>query len=429
MSSGTAGGTINRAGRAVVSGLGVVSPIGLGCSAFAAGLRRGESGVGPLGFDHELMRSSVAARCDGFDPCSVLPAAEAARLPRLVPMALAACREALGRVGPVEGEGARRFGLVLGTGAGGIDFTLDQAHTAYADRQRPSLWTITNATHGNLAGELSIALGLKGPSWCVSTGCGSSSDAIGQGLMLLRSGMCDRVLVCGADAHIRWETLVGMELLRVISTRDWRGDAVGSATASRPFDATRDGFVLGEGAWAMVLSRPGLDDDAGLGEVLGYSATCDAFHRVRPEPDMAESARAMRGAIEDAGVSPESVRVIQYHGTATAVNDVAETKAVRLAFGEHAERLMGSSVKSQIGHPQGASGAAGVAAVIASLGGLDGGEPFVPPTINLREAGDGCDLDYTPLDARPIDRGEAGTVALVNCLAFGAKNSALVIRV
>ncbi|MEN1706137.1 MAG: beta-ketoacyl-[acyl-carrier-protein] synthase family protein [Planctomycetota bacterium] len=412
---------------ACVTGLGAVTPVGVGIGAFARGLRAGASGVRLLGFEHELMRSSVAAVCEGFDPSGVMSEAELGRVPRCVPMALSACREAVAMAGldRLEGSVSQRFGLVLGTGAGGIDFTLDQAHTAYADRKRPSLWTITNATHGNLAGELSIALGLRGPSWCVSTGCGSSSDAIGQGLMLIRSGMCDRVVVCGADAHVRWETLVGMELLKVISTRDWRGDAEGAATASRPFDATRDGFVLGEGAWALVLSRPGLDDDARVADVAGYGATCDAYHRVRPEPSMEESARAMKDAVADAGLRMEDVCVIQYHGTATAVNDVAETRAVRLAFGAHAERLAGSSVKSQIGHPQGASGAAGVVATLCGLAGLDGGEPFVPPTINLREAGEGCDLDYTPNEARAVD---GGRVALVNCLAFGAKNSALVVR-
>lgn len=414
-------------GGVAVSGMGAVSPIGIGLEAFAAGLRSGASGIGLLAFEHPLMRSSVAAMCDGFDAEGVMSRAEADRLPRMVPMALAAAREAMNRAGlaGLDASASDRVGLVLGTGAGGIDFTLDQARTAYVEGRRPSLWTITNATHGNLAGELSIALGLRGPSWCVSTGCGSSSDAIGQGLMLIRAGMCDRVVVVGADAHIRYETLVGMELLKVISTRDWRGDAAGAATASRPFDASRDGFVLGEGAWALVLSRPGLDDDASLGEVLGYAATCDAYHRVRPEPEMTESARAMRDAVADAGLVLRDIDVMHYHGTATEVNDVAETRAVRLAFGEDADGLAGFSVKSQIGHPQGASGAASVVSTLAALGGLDGGPPFVPGTINLESAGVGCDLDYTPGASRALD---SGRVAMVNCLAFGAKNSALVVR-
>ncbi|MEO1512737.1 MAG: beta-ketoacyl synthase N-terminal-like domain-containing protein, partial [Planctomycetota bacterium] len=186
-----------RGRHGAITGLGAVTPIGVGIDAFREALRAGRSGVRLHGIEHPMLRGTVAAPCDGFDASSVLERADLERLPRLVPMALAAAREAMAHAG-LDASGddrARRVGLILGTGAGGIDFTLDQAGLAYSDR-RPSLWTITNATHGNLAGELSIALGLRGPSWCVSTGCGSSSDAIGQGLMLIRSGMCDRVVVC-----------------------------------------------------------------------------------------------------------------------------------------------------------------------------------------------------------------------------------------
>ena len=365
--------------------------------------------------------------------------ADVRRLPRLVPMALAAAREAAaGLVGSgdasIDVERSRKIGVVLGTGAGGIDFTLDQADVAYGPSagpaRQPSLWTITNATHGNLAGELSIRLGLRGPSWCMSTGCASSSDAIGMAMETLRSdrpGAPEAMVVIGADAHVRWETLLGMELLKVISTRRCE-TAEQAAAVSRPFDAGRDGFILAEGAWAVVLEREALARERGarvLGEAMGYGATCDAFHRVRPEPDMAESARAMRMAVEDAGLSHRDVELIHYHGTSTQVNDEAETRAVKLAFGDHAPRLRGTSVKSMIGHPQGACGAAAVVATLGALAGLDGGAPFVPPTINLRERDPACDLEYTA-SAAAAARGDE--VALVNCLAFGAKNSALVVR-
>jgi 3-oxoacyl-[acyl-carrier-protein] synthase II len=320
--------------------------------------------------------------------------------------------------------------VVLGTGAGGIDFTLDQ-YAAFAAGGRASLWTITNATHGNLAGELSINLGLKGPSLCVSTGCASASDAVGLALEMLRSdrpGAPEVMVVVGADAHVRWETLSSMEMLRVISTRDWRGDPTGAATASRPFDRTRDGFVLGEGAWAVVMEREETArrrEARVIGEVCGYGVTCDAFHRVRPAPDMEESARAMTLAMEDAGMRAEDVEIVHYHGTSTQVNDAMETAAVKMAFGEHARRLKGHSVKSQIGHPQ---GACGLAALVATLGALTdqdgGGGAFIPPSINLREPDPECDLDYTPNEAAAT----GAKVALVNCLAFGAKNSALVVR-
>ncbi|HYE02874.1 MAG TPA: beta-ketoacyl synthase N-terminal-like domain-containing protein [Phycisphaerales bacterium] len=440
----------------VITGLGAVSPLGIGVPAFTAGLRAGRSGIAPFDPGEARTRSRVAALCAQFRGADVVGAADAARLPRLVPMALAAAREALAQAGLAERPGApgrgpgtkdaapdpARIGLILGTGGGGIDFTLDQFARAGAGKSA-SLWTITNATHGNLAGELSIRLGLNGPSLCVSTGCASSSDAAGLGLTLLRAragafaDSLDALVVIGADAHVRWETLHTMELLGVLSLRDWPAQGRPASAASRPFDAHRDGFVLGEGAWAAVLERPGAARARGaapLARLAGYGATCDAYHRVRPAPDVRQAARAIRLALADAGFGPEQVAVAQYHGTSTRVNDGLETAAIRAAFGAHAPRLRGSSIKSMIGHPQGACGLAALVAMVAALGGRDGGGPFVPPTINLDDpdlAG-GCDLDYTPHRAAELERPAARdgpVVALVNCLAFGAKNSALVVAV
>ncbi len=437
--------------------MGAVTPLGAGVGRFIAALREGRSGVRPFHIPDEVrtlrrVRSTVAAAItpDLFDPVSVMDEADAARLPRCVPMALAAAREALAQARLLEPSRSslvgdrfsRRYGLILGTGADGIDFTSDQAEEVYARNGRGSLWTITNATHGNLAGELSIRLGLRGPSWCVSTGCASALDALGMAVWRLRAeslnpqsdNALDGFVVVGADAHVRWETLYGMELLRVISTRDWAADGLDPSTASRPFDRSREGFVLGEGAWAVVIERAGADNAHNappgppVGEVLGYGATCDAYHRVRPAPDMAESARAMRTAVRDAGLRPEDVELIHYHGTATRLNDALETSAVKLAFGDHARRLRGSSIKGSIGHPQ---GACGLASLVATLGSLTpppapGARPFIPPTVNLHEpdTGDGCDLDYTPL--RAVET--TARIALINCLAFGAKNTTVVVR-
>lgn len=419
--------------------MGAVSPIGVGVSAFVRGLREGRSGVRAHGLSDPRLASTVAATCEGFDPACVLGAADVERVPRLVPMALAAAREAMSTAGwgvPLDEHDlgrARGTALVLGTGGGGIDFTLSQAD-AFHHNRRQSLWTITNATHGNLAGELSIRLGLHGPSLCVSTGCASSSDAIGLACDLLRAGRPgspSRAVVVGADAHVRVETLLGMEMLGVLSTRDWRGRGESPGACSRPFDVARDGFVLGEGAWSLALEAiPAGADHASpgreiLGEISGYGATCDAHHRVRPAPDMHECARAIALAIQDAGLGATDIDAIQYHGTATALNDALETRAVRLALGEHAARMPGSSIKSMIGHPQGACGAASVVAMLGCLGGLDGGGAFIPPTINLEGPDQACDLDYTA----GVARATRARVALVNCLAFGAKNSALVVRV
>lgn len=419
--------------HAAITGLGAVSPLGVGMSAYLRGLREGRSGIRRLTFSDPRIRSTAGAFCPDFDPLQVLEPAELARVPRLIPMALAAAREAVRQAGWTARDldaGDDPPGLILGTGGGGVDFTLDQAAAGHAGR-RPSLWSITNATHGNLAGELSISLGLRGPSLCVSTGCASASDAVGLALELLRSdrpGAPRAMVVVGADAPLRWESLYGMELLRVISTRPAEDDA-GAATASRPFDLTRDGFILGEGAWAIVLERPVVADVAQrrvIARLRGYGCTCDAYHRVRPDPDMKQSVAAMRLAVRDAGLQPDEIEVVHYHGTATQLNDSLETLAVHAAFGEHARRLAGHSVKGAIGHPQGACGLAALCATVGALAGVDGDPAFLPPTINLREPDPACDLDYTPNQARAA--GNRRT-ALVNCLAFGAKNSALVVDI
>jgi len=409
-----------------------VSPVGLGVPAFAASLRAGVGGVRKLRWSDERIRSVVAAECVDFgrpEAGTQVGAPDVDRLPRLVPMALAACREALGLAGLEVGEAtSRRVGVILGTGGGGIDFTLDQADSMNHGK-RPSVWAITNATHGNLAGELSIRLGCKGPSLCVSTGCASSSDALGLAMELLgsqRPGSPDAWVVVGADAHVRWETLLGMELMKVIAVREGASDAE-AVTLSRPFSRTRCGYVLGEGAWAVVVERPAFARERGTkprARALGYGATCDAFHRVRPSPDMVETVRAMHLAVEDAGWVPGDVEVIGYHGTSTVLNDVSETAAVKAAFGAHSLRLVGTSIKGAIGHPQGASGMASVVGLIACLSPDDGSGGVIPPTINLDEADPLCDLDYTPNAARASE----ATRVLVNCLAFGAKNSALAIE-
>lgn len=422
----------------VITGLGSISPLGAGVGALVDGLRHGRAGVVPLPFSHAGMASSCAALvpAGAFEPGAEVGVVEAERLPRVVPMALAAAREAMAMArlqGLTPGE-SEDVALALGTGGGGIDFTLAQAQSAFAG-QRPSLWSVTNATHGNLAGELSIRLGLRNASWCISTGCASASDAAGLALETLRSdrpGAPRAVVVVGADAHVRWEVLVGMELLRVISTVPCAGDADRAGEACKPFDARRDGFVLGEGAWAMVLER---SDAArargarGLARLAGYGATCDAFHRVRPDPDMAQCARAMRLAMHDAGWSDGLVDVLHYHGTGTRLNDELETRAVRSVLGAHAQRVVGHSVKGAMGHPQGASGMMALVSTLACLRGLDGGPAFSPATRNLRTPDPACNLDYTPNTPRAWPAHDEPTRVLINCLAFGAKNSVLALEV
>ncbi|MEX0775790.1 MAG: beta-ketoacyl-[acyl-carrier-protein] synthase family protein [Phycisphaeraceae bacterium] len=422
----------------VVTGLGAVAPNGIGIPAFAAALRQGKTGLRPLPFQHPHVQTVAVAACDDFDPGVVMSPADQKRLPRLVPMALMAAREAMSMAGlpefaTLDGprqltrdelEQSQRIGLILGTGGGGIDFTIAQFRNHHDTGKGPSLWTITNATHGNLAGELSIRLGLRGPSHCVSTGCASSSDAIGTAMLHLQTGRLDAVVVGGADAHLLVETLWPMQLLGVISTGRWHPPE----SASRPFDRDRDGFVLGEGAWFVVMERGDAARAHGakpLATMLGYGATCDAYHRVRPDPNPEEAVRAIHLALEQADLSPNDIDYVQYHGTSTKLNDQVETQTIKQALGAHAASLPGSSIKSMLGHPQGACGAASVVATIAALRGLDGGDPFLPPTINLDNPDPACDLDYVANTSRPTN----AKTALVNCLAFGAKNTALILRV
>lgn len=407
----------------VVTGIGVVSPNGIGAEAFARACAAGISGVRPIeGIDTARLRTSVAAQVKGFEPASVMEPAEARRVPRMVPMALAASREALSMAGvhidPADIEAQRKIGVILGTGGGGMSFVEEQYRTYFLEG-KGSLFSITAGTHGNLSSELSIALKLRGPSHVLSTGCTSSTDAIGYAMMMIRSGVSPMLLAGGADAPIAPGILLGFEKMRVISTRRWEPPS----RASRPFTLDRDGFVLGEGAWMFVLEEREHAIARGatiLAELAGHGSTCDAYHRVQIAPEITEPVRAMELALADAGLAKDDIGYINLHGTSTELNDRMETAAIKKCFGPRAASIPCSSTKSMIGHPQGACGTAGLAATILAM--RDG---ILHPTINLDAPDPQCDLDYIPLRARPtrVD------VALCNCIAFGSKNSAVVVKV
>ncbi len=408
--------------RVVITGIGVVSPNGVGREAYTTALREGRTGISALtGIDTAGLRSRAAGQCIGFDPTAYMEPAETRRVPRMVPMAIAASREALAQadwhIHPQDIDTQRKIGIALGTGGGGLAFVEEQYRNLFTDG-KPSLYSITAGTHGNLSSEVSIALGLRGPSHVLSTGCTSSTDAIGYAMMLIRTGTIPAMLVGGADAPIAPGILNAFERMKVVSTGVWEP----VSAASRPFNIDRDGFVLGEGAWMMVVES--LDHAAARGatmlaELCGYASTCDAYHRVQIKPDVVEPARAIELALADAGATPGQVDYVNLHGTSTLLNDRMETLAVKRALGDHAGRIPMSSTKSMIGHPQGACGAAGV--VATALGMRHG---FVHPTINLTRPDPDCDLDYVATASRPHEV----DLALCNCIAFGSKNSALVIR-
>jgi len=284
--------------------------------------------------------------------------------------------------------------------------------------RRVSAYNVSSSTPGALASEVSLHFDLRGQSHLISTRCTSSTDALGYAFNAVRFGVAERLLSGGADATITPGIMQGFCVMRVVSA----SHNLEPERASRPFDRSRDGLVLGEGAWALLLEEREAVLGRGapiFGEILGYGSTCDAYHRVRLNPNGEEPARVMELAIRDANIAKDEIGYVALHGTSTALNDKTETLAAKLCFGRRACDIPMSSVKSMIGHPLGALGAAGV---VAALLGMKHG--FLPPPINYAEPDPECDLNYIP--NRAIERDVE--IALCNCIGFGSKNSALVIR-
>ena len=407
----------------VVTGIGCLSPNGNGRELFARALREGRSGVGRISlFDPEGLPATIAGELKGFDPSAHVAPKDARHVSRAVPMAIAASAEALADAGiepdSLTLEERRALGVVLGTGGGPIEFSERMYHLYYTNQvKKASVYAIASGTIGTLSSEISMKFGLRGPSHVISTGCASSTDALGYAFRSIKFGAGDVFLCGGVDATVVRGIMEGFVMMRIVSTA-WEEDP---PRASRPFSADRDGFVLGEGAWMFVLEERerALGRGATIyGEIRGYGATCDAHHRVRLDESGEEPARAMSLALEEAGLPADAMDYLAYHGTSTGLNDRVETRAVRLAFGRRARYLPGSSIKSMIGHPQGACGAAGVAATLLAMRGS-----FLPPTVNLDRPDPECDLDYIANEARE----DSFEHALCNCIGFGSKNSALVV--
>ena len=409
--------------RVVITGVGCLSPNGNGREAFAAALKSGTSGVDRISlFDPEGLPVTIAGELKGFDATAWIGAKDIRHVSRAVPMAIAASSEALEDAGidpsRLSLDERRGMGVVLGTGGGAIEFTERMYHLYYTNQtKKASIYSIPSGTIGTLSSEISMQFGLRGLSHVVSTGCASSTDALGYAFRSIKFGVGgDALLVGGVDATVVRGIMEGFVMMRIVST-SWERQP---PRASRPFSADRDGFVLGEGAWMFVLEERerALARGARIyAEIRGYGATCDAHHRVRLDETGEEPARAMSLALEEASLPPGAIDYLAYHGTSTALNDRVETRAVRNAFGRSAPRLPGSSIKSMIGHPQGACGAAGVAATLLAMR-----DAFLPPTINLETPDSECDLDYVANESRETSFEHA----LCNCIGFGSKNSALV---
>ena len=411
--------------RVVITGMGVVSPNGIGNEAFCNAILAGSSGVKRIrSFDPSGLPVQIAGEVQDFDELAWVDAHERKHVSRAVPLALAASAEALKQAGietsQLSLEQQREIGVVLGSGGGAQEFSEEQVRLWLQGKvKQVSLFCIPSGTMGTLSSEVSMRYGLRGMSHVITTGCTSSTDAFGYALRQIQFGILPMILVGGVDVPIAPGIMKGFSLMRIM-TASWNH---APERASRPFSADRDGFVVAEGSWMFFLEEYEHARARGvaqiLAEVAGYGSTCEAFHRVRLQECGEEPARAIQMAMEDAGVAAPDIGYVNLHGTSTQLNDRIETRALKLALGEKAHQTPMSSLKSQIGHPQGACGAAGIAATLVAMH-----HGQIPPTINLERSDPDCDLDYVPEPGRQVEFEHA----VCNCIAFGSKNSALVLR-
>jgi len=411
--------------RIAITGIGVVSTFGAGREAFWSHVSRGMSGTRAITeFDASSYPCQVAAAVPTLaDEMAPLDGeseagsrADPKRYSRAASFGVRAAREAWNDAGLRFGE--PRAGVIIGSGGGGIDVGERQYREFFTNGGRQvTPYAIAVGICGMVSSEISIALGLRGISHVLSTGCTSSTDAVGYARLLLALGEYDVLLSGGTDGCVLPGMIFGFSRMRAVSTH--YNDR--PAEASRPFDRRRDGFVLGEGAWMMALEREDRARARGARVyacIEGYASTCDAYHRVQMDPDGTEIVRCLHDALASAGRAPEEIGYVNYHGTSTQLNDAIESRCTRVALGAAADRVPGSSTKSMIGHPQGASGAAGIVTTALALR-----HGCLPPTINLREPDPCCDMDFIPGTARAV----SVEAALCNCLGFGSKNSAVVL--
>jgi 3-oxoacyl-[acyl-carrier-protein] synthase II len=410
--------------RAVITGMGVISPNGIGKTAFCRSILAGTSGVKQITrFDTSDLPVKIAGEIRDFQEEEWISDHERKHVSRVVPMAIAASSEALKDAGidpeKLSLEEKREIGVVMGSGGGAQDFSELQYHLYYTGKiKQVSLFSIPSGTMGTFSSEINMRFGFRGMSHVITTGCTSSTDALAHALRQIQLGTVPLMLAGGVDAPLAFGIMKGFTLMRIM-TDSWNH---APERGSRPFNIDRDGFVVAEGAWVFIIEEFEHARARGahmFAEIVGYGSTCEAFHRVRLEECGEEPARAIQLAMREAGVSPNNVQYVNLHGTSTQLNDRIETRALKLALGDHAYQVPMSSLKSQIGHPQGACGAAGVAATLVAME-----HGLLPPTINLENPDPDCDLDYVPQPGRRV----AIENAVCNCIAFGSKNSALVLR-
>lgn len=406
--------------RIVITGMGVLSPIGIGLPAYTEALRAGKPGGNVLtAFDATNFSTKIAANVKDFVPENYIDRKKARRMARFTQLGVVAAQMAIQHSGlDLSKENRARIGVVTGTGMGGLD-VLEEEEKALLEKgpRRVSPFLIPMIITNILPGEIAIQHGLTGPNYAVSSACASSNHAIGDSLRLLRYGDADVMITGGAEAVITPLGLAGFCNMKAVSTNN---DA--PEKASRPFDKNRDGFLMGEGAGMFVLET--LEHAQARGatiyaELIGYGASDDAYHITAPSPGGDTAVQAMKSAISDAGISPDEIDYINAHGTSTEYNDKTETVAIKKVFGERAYKIPVSSTKSMTGHLLGAAGAIELVAIVTSMQ-----HGFIHPTINYETPDPECDLDYVPNKARDVKF----NCALSNSLGFGGHNAVIIAK-
>jgi 3-oxoacyl-[acyl-carrier-protein] synthase II len=407
--------------RVVVTGLGIISPVGNEVASFWKAMERGQSGLGRITyFEASKFDSQIAGEVKGFDPAlyGITPK-ETKRMEQFVQFAIASSKQAIKDAGlDLDKEDKERIGVVIGSGIGSLDI-MEKEHNVYlkGGPSRLSPFLIPMLIVNEAAGMVAINFGFKGPNSCVTTACASGSHAIGEAFKILQRGDADMMIAGGTESCVTHLGVGGFCALKALSTRNNEPEK-----ASRPFDRDRSGFVIAEGAGVVILEtlEHAKKRNAPIyAEMVGFGMSCDAYHITAPDPDGHGASLAMKWALRDAKLNPEDVDYINAHGTSTKLNDKIETMAIKKAFGAHAKKVMVSSTKSMTGHLLGAAG--GVEFVVCCLAIKNG---VVPPTINYEFPDPECDLDYVP----NVSRRFKVDVCMSNSLGFGGHNATLVVK-
>lgn len=405
--------------RVVITGMGVVSALGIGLADFWESIKNGKSGIRHVTkFDTTDMPTKVAAEITNFEPTLFIDKKEAKRMDTFTQYALAAAKMAIegSRLDP-DSEDKFRVGVIIGSGIGGIE-TLESQHKVFLEKGagRVSPFFIPMMIANMASGRIAMEYGFMGFNECVITACATSNNTIGDAFKVIQRGDADVIVTGGSEASITPLSFAGFCAAKAMSTNN------DPNTACRPFDAERDGFVMGEGSGVLILEELEHAKRRGAGiiaEIVGYGCTCDAYHITQPHPEGLGGSMCLKLALQDAGIKPEDIDYINAHGTSTPLNDPTETNVIKNVFGEHAHKLAISSTKSMTGHLLGAAGA--VEAIITAMAIREG---FIPPTINYRTPDPQCDLDYVPNTGRSANI----RYAISNALGFGGHNAAIVFK-